>query len=116
MKAVILLGHGSRDPLWREPMDAVASRVAARGVAVRCAFVELQEPDLAAAAAALVREGATHLTVVPLFLGAGRHARVDVPRMADDLRRTHESLVIELRPFVGDDARVLDLLASIASE
>jgi sirohydrochlorin cobaltochelatase len=113
MKAVILFGHGSRDPQWREPMDAVASRVAARGIAVRCAFLELQTPDLLAAAQELVAEGATLITVVPMFLGSGRHAREDLPRLADELRRLHPELRVELREPVGENPRVLDLLAEL---
>jgi sirohydrochlorin cobaltochelatase len=113
-RAVILFGHGSRDPLWRQPMDAVAARLAARGTSVRCAFLELQQPDLAAAAGQLVEEGATHIAIVPMFLGAGRHARDDLPRLADELRSNHPALQIELRPLVGEDPRVLDLLADIA--
>jgi sirohydrochlorin cobaltochelatase len=116
MKAVILFGHGSRDPQWRQPMDAVASRLAAQGIAVRCAFLELQAPDLATAAAELVAGGATVLTVVPMFLGAGRHAREDLPLLAEAVRRTHPGVAVRLRTAVGEDPRVLDLLARIAGE
>jgi sirohydrochlorin cobaltochelatase len=115
-RAVILFGHGSRDPLWRQPMDAVAGRIAATGVAVRCAFLELQAPDLAAAASELIAEGATRLSVVPMFLGAGRHAREDLPRLAEEVRCGHPGVNLELRPPVGEDPRVLDLLAAISRE
>jgi sirohydrochlorin cobaltochelatase len=94
-------------------MDAVASRVAGRGVAVRCAFLELQAPDLSTAANELVAEGATRITIVPMFLGSGRHAREDLPRLTDELRGLHPSLEIELRQPVGENPRVLDLLAEL---
>ena len=116
MNAVILFGHGSRDPQWRQPMDAVASRLAAQGIPVRCAFLELQAPDLATAAAELVAEGATVLSVVPMFLGAGRHAREDLPLLTEAVRRAHPGVAVRLRPAVGEDPRVLDLLARIAAE
>ena len=46
-RAVILFGHGSRDPLWRQPMEAVAARLARRrpDVPVRCAYLELEQPE-----------------------------------------------------------------------
>ncbi|MBC5764310.1 sirohydrochlorin chelatase [Ramlibacter albus] len=113
-RAVILFGHGSRDPLWRAPMDAVAERVAAQGLPVRCAFLELQPPDLATAAAELAEGGATQLTIVPMFLGMGRHAREDLPRLVQDLQRLRPGLQVHVRPAVGEDPRVLELLASIA--
>lgn len=117
-QAVILFGHGSRDPLWRRPMEAVALRMRQQrpDVAVRCAFLELEQPDLSAAAAALVAAGAAEVTVVPLFLGAGRHARQDLPVLVEAARKAHPGVSFSLRPSIGEDARVLDLLARIALE
>lgn len=115
-RAVILFGHGSRDPQWRAPMDAVAERIAANGVTVRCAFLELTQPDLQGAVAELVALGATRIAVVPMFLGAGRHARADLPRLVDELKGVHAGLQLDLRLSVGEDPRVLDLLARIAGE
>ena len=116
MKAVVLFGHGSRDPQWRLPMDAVAQRLRAQGVAVRCAFLELQGPGLPAAVAELARDGATAITVLPMFLGAGRHAREDLPRLVADARAAHPGIAFDVRPAVGEDARLLDLLARLALE
>jgi sirohydrochlorin cobaltochelatase len=118
MKAVILLGHGSRDPLWRQPIEAVAQRLHAAHpeIAVHCAYLELEQPDLAAAAAIAVRDGAQELTVMPLFLGTGKHAREDLPRLVQELRRQHPAARVTLRKPVGDDPRVLELLAAIAAE
>jgi sirohydrochlorin cobaltochelatase len=117
-KAVILLGHGSRDPLWRRPIEAVAERLAREHaeLAVCCAYLELQQPDLAAAAAQLAAGGAQRITIVPMFLGTGKHGRDDPPRLLEELRRTHPAIHFELRPPVGEDQRVLDLLAAIAAE
>jgi sirohydrochlorin cobaltochelatase len=115
---IILFGHGSRDPLWRRPIEAVAARLLAAHpeLAVACAYLELQQPDLASAAAALVDEGATGITIVPMFLGTGRHAREDVPVLLDQLRLAHPGVRFKLQPPVGEDPRVLDLLATIAVE
>ena len=118
MKGVILLGHGSRDPLWRKPMEAVAARIAEREPAlmVRCAYLERDQPDLYGAAAELVAAGVRSLSVMPMFLGAGRHAREDLPALIEDLRVRQPGLWVQLKAPVGEDTRVLDLLAAIASE
>ena len=117
-RAVILFGHGSRDPLWRQPIDAVAARLRARqpGLAVECAFLELTAPDLATAGAALAAAGSRQVTIVPMFLGAGRHAREDLPVLVAQLRLAHPAIEFKLQPAVGEDARLLDLLAQIAGE
>ena len=118
MKAVILFGHGSRDPLWRLPMEQVATRVRTRhpGTPVRCAFLELEQPDLGGAVRELVQAGAGELTIVPMFLGAGRHAREDLPALVQQLQAAHPKVRFLLQKPVGEDERVLDLLAKIALE
>ena len=118
MLAVILFAHGSRDPLWRRPMEAVAVRMRADSpeVPVRCAYLELTAPDLPAAAAELLALGATAIRVVPVFLGTGKHAREDLPLVMDQLRADHPTVTWELRPAVGEDARLLDLIATLALE
>jgi len=117
-KAIILLGHGSRDPLWRQPIEAVAARMAGQDTAtpVRCAYMELEQPDLAAAAGELVAVGATRVTIVPMFLGTGKHARADMPLQVEQLRQAHPRVRFELQRPVGEDPRVLALLAAIALE
>ena len=117
-RAIILFGHGSRDPLWRRPMDAVAALLTARApdLPVRCAFLELTAPDLATAAGELVAKGVKHITVVPMFLGTGRHVREDLPTLLDHFRHACPQVEFVLQPPVGEDARVLELLARIAVE
>jgi len=117
-RGIILVGHGSRDPLWRAPIEAVAARLAARepAIATRCAYLELQQPDVPAAAAELARCGVASVTLVPMFLGTGKHARDDLPRQLQQLRAAHPRVDFRLQPSIGEDARVLDLLAAIALE
>ena len=117
-KAIILFGHGSRDPLWRLPMETVATRLrtAQPGVPVRCAFLELEQPDLGTAAGDLVAGGATEITIVPMFLGAGRHAREDLPELVRHMEAARPEVRFVLQRPIGEDGRVLDLIAKIASE
>lgn len=115
---VILFAHGSRDPLWHLPMQAVAAQVAANApqVQVVCAFLELTTPDLPTAAAQLVAQGAQQLTVVPMFLGVGRHVREDLPLLMDALRQQHPGVDIVLQAAVGENPQLVALLAKIALE
>lgn len=117
-KAIVLFGHGSRDPLWRLPMETVAARLRTLqpDTPVRCAYLELDEPDLRTAASALVAGGADRVTVVPMFLGTGRHAREDLPALVRTLEAEHPAVTFVLQQPVGQDVRVLDLIAKIALE
>ena len=118
MYCVILFAHGSRDPLWHRPVEAVAARMRALAphVPVRCAYLELSTPALPQAAAELVAAGATSVRIVPMFLGTGRHAREDLPALVETLRASHPATRFELLPAVGEDPRVIELLASLALE
>lgn len=116
--AIVLFGHGSRDPLWRQPIEAVAARLQDRqpDLAVRCAYLELTAPDLSTAVAGLVGVGARMVTIVPMFLGTGRHAREDLPALVSQLRTDYPEVTFRQQPAVGEDPRLLDLLAQIALE
>jgi sirohydrochlorin cobaltochelatase len=113
---IILFGHGSRDPLWRLPMESVAARILALQPAarVRCAYLELCDPDIHHAAADLIASGADHIRVFPLFLGVGKHAREDLPLLIAQLREAHPGFPIDLMPAAGEHLAVVDLLASLS--
>jgi sirohydrochlorin cobaltochelatase len=117
-RAIVLFGHGSRDPLWRLPMESVAARLRAAqpGTPVRCAYLELEAPDLPTVAAELVSEAASQVTIVPMFLGTGRHAREDLPRIVGQLEASYPAVAFTLQKPVGEDIRVLELIARIALE
>lgn len=116
MQATILFGHGSRDPVWRVPIDTVAQRMLTIDplCCVRCAFLEITAPDLASTTAELVALGVNTITIVPMFLGVGRHAREDLPVLVSELQRNYPQVSFLLNPSVGEDARVVELLAQIA--
>ena len=113
---IVLFAHGSRDPLWRLPMETVAARLRAMQPAtpVRCAYLELTTPDLPQAVADLVAQGASDITVVPMFLGTGRHAREDLPVLMDALRVAHPEAQFTVQVAVGEDPRMTALMADIA--
>lgn len=114
--AIVLFGHGSRDALWHLPIQTVAERIriSSPSTLVTCAYLELTEPSLAAASAVLVESGVRRITILPMFLGVGRHAREDLPALITELKQNHPNVVFEVQPAVGENPEVLDLLAKIA--
>jgi sirohydrochlorin cobaltochelatase len=117
-RAIVLFAHGSRDPQWHRPIEAVARTLtlAQPDVPVRCAYLELSTPDLATACRELIEAGSGLISVVPLFLGVGRHAREDLPLLVEQLRAEHPAVAFALKTAVGEDPRLIALLADIASE
>lgn len=117
-RAVVLFAHGSRDPLWHKPMEAVAAQVVAGQpeLVVRCAYLELSVPDLNTVCAELITAGAQQIAILPMFLGVGRHAREDLPQLLEQLRGKYPSVQFDLKAAVGEDPRLVRLLAQIAAE
>ena len=115
-RAVVLFAHGARDPLWRKPVETVAARLRERDASamIACAYLELTEPDLQSVVQTLVNEGASSIRVVPMFLGVGRHAREDLPLLMTELRALYPKVVFELQQSIGEDQRLIDLIADIA--
>jgi len=114
--AIVLFAHGSRDPLWHQPMLKVAARIQdiAPQSLVRCAYLELTSPDLPTTVQELSALGVTQVRIVPMFLGVGRHAREDLPQLVAQLRVDHPHLNIQLQAAVGEDERMVYLLADMA--
>jgi sirohydrochlorin cobaltochelatase len=113
-QGLILLAHGARDPRWREPFERLLERICAKRpeLAVRLAFLELMAPDLLVAGEELVAAGSNPLRVVPVFFGQGGHVRDDVPGLVDALRKQCPGVGVTLSRAAGEDAGVIDALAS----
>ena len=116
--AVVVFAHGSRDPLWRGPVEAVAARIAQRapGAWVACAYLELCPPTLPEAVASALAAGARRVRVLPLFFGMGKHAREDLPALVSELQALHPEVRLELMRPAGEDERLTALLAELALE
>lgn len=115
---VVVFAHGSRDPQWREPVEAVAHRIAHSRPDVRvvCAYLESCAPDLQSAVADLEQQGVCAVRVLPVFLGLGKHLREDLPQLRQSLRNTFPAITFEWLPAVGEDERLTRLLANMALE
>lgn len=111
-RAILLFGHGSRDPRWTAPFEAVRDAVARSlpDAAVRLAYLEHSPPDLDAAVAALAADGHRGVDLVPLFLGAGGHVRRDIPEQAL-LASARHGVEVRVRPFIGEAPDVVEAIA-----
>ena len=118
LAGIVLFAHGSRDPQWHKPMEAVAAHIAAASAQtpVECAYLEISTPDLTTATQKLIARGVNAITVVPLFLGVGKHAREDLPQLVTNLQSNHPEVQFTLQPAVGEDLRLIQLIANIAME
>jgi sirohydrochlorin ferrochelatase len=115
--ALIVLGHGSRNPAaTAQFMELVEQLRSRRDEPVLPAFMELAEPGLDAAVAEAVAGGATEIVVQPCFLFDGMHIRRDIPGMLSGFAAQHPDVAFRFgRPF-GADPRLAEILIERAGE
>ncbi|THF61303.1 sirohydrochlorin chelatase [Pseudothauera rhizosphaerae] len=116
-EALILFGHGARDPEWAGPMRRVRELLAAQApeLRVELAFLEFMAPTLDEAIGRLVADGACRVTVLPMFLAQGGHLKRDLPALVDAARACHPGTAFTLAPAVGEDDGVLAAMAAYAA-
>lgn len=116
MKAILLYGHGARNPEWAKPFHRIRDAIKARDprALVEPGFLELMRPTFDEGVACLLDQGATRIVVVPIFMAAGSHVSKDLPRLAGDAMDRHPGLVIELAAPVGEVDSVLAAMADYA--
>ena len=112
-RALILFAHGARAASWAAPFERLRDTLGAQlpGVPVTLAFLELMEPRLPPAVDALVAQGVSDITVVPVFLGQGGHLLRDLPALADGIRAAHPGLQLQLVGAIGEDPGVQAAMA-----
>ncbi|GAA5169485.1 CbiX/SirB N-terminal domain-containing protein [Viridibacterium curvum] len=114
--AIVLFGHGARDPEWAGPIRRLADAIRAQSPAqaVSLAFLEFMSPTLPEAVEQLIAGGAKQVTVVPVFLAQGGHVRRDVPEMLERLRAAHPAVSLRLAAALGESDAVIAAMAQVA--
>jgi sirohydrochlorin cobaltochelatase len=112
-KGLILLAHGSRDPMWSAPIRAIADRIRARdpSISVGLAFLEFTLPAFPEAVATMIADGIDAIDVAPLFLGQGGHLKRDVTALIDAARAAHPGASMTALPALGESAEMVEAIA-----
>ncbi len=116
MKGIILFGHGSRTAEYVRPFERIRDAMAAQQpeAMVELGFLELTQPSLDESIECMVRRGVTAISVVPIFIGPGRHVLKDLPQLAANAMDRHPTLEISLAAPVGEAQEVIDAMAKFA--
>lgn len=123
--AVLLVGHGTRDPVGCQQFFALFREIERRlpGRRIQPCFLEHAEPSVPAAIDRLVQKGTDSVAVVPLFFFAAGHAKVDLPRLLAEAGARHPHLTFHLdqvlgvqQPLVQACQEALERLGSLDSQ
>lgn len=114
--ALLIAGHGSRDPAGVGEFLSLSERVRALlpGVEVAGGFIELSSPSLQGAVAELALRGVAEIVAVPLMLLAAGHAKNDIPASIARERIRHPRLRLRYARDLGIHPDLLELVAERA--
>jgi sirohydrochlorin ferrochelatase len=118
MKALLLVAHGSRSPesnneiisLTRSLRAHIAHAAEQKFEIVKCAFLELAEPDIDAGISSLVEQGVDNITLLPYFLARGKHVNRDIPEIIAAAQSRFPGVTVDLIPHIGEAANMCKLL------
>ena len=112
---LILIGHGSRSPNWRKPLDARVHELqkSLGEDQVGVAFMEWNQPTLAEAIAIGLAEGVQRFWVLPMFLSSGGHVERDIESEIQRLRVEHNQIDMCLMDSFGEQPIVTAALHTL---
>ena len=112
-RAVIIIGHGSKQRGFQAAMERVAAalRRGRRFGVVLCAYLEITKPLIPEAIGRCVQKGAKEIIVLPYFLLTGRHVEQDIPRIAAEARKKYKGKArIKLAPYLGYHGKIVEVV------
>ena len=112
-QALVLFAHGSRDAEWSQPFERIASSLEKKlpAFAVKTAYLEAMRPSLDEVLAALAAKKATHIRIVPVFLGQGGHLKNDLPKLVAAAAEAYPGIEIALDAAIGEQPPVVAAIA-----
>jgi sirohydrochlorin cobaltochelatase len=112
--AVLLCGHGSRDPeaIREFELAAAALRPRLSGFDFATGYLEFARPTIRDALAALTARGARRILAIPAMLFAASHVKNDLPWEMNSFLADHPEIDVRLGRDLGIDPKLLSAAAA----
>jgi sirohydrochlorin cobaltochelatase len=110
--ALLVVGHGSRDPRGAREFHELVALVRERdpALAVEGGFIELSRPPISECVSRLVGSGARRIAAVPLMLLAAGHAKDDIPATLVREKTSHPGIDFGYGRALGIRPELLELM------
>lgn len=115
--ALLLIGHGSRDP---EAVDEYRDFATGLGERLRLpvypCFLEFADPPIVEGIRACIEAGAGQVVALPLFLGPAGHQKNDVPTILNWARQQWPQVSFKYGVPLGPQPQIINALSQRAAE
>lgn len=119
MKAILLVGHGSRDSEGNEQVRKMIEQLSTQldpTVFIEMCFLEFEKPTIEQGFQACVEKGAASVYVIPLMLLAAGHSKIHIPVAIDEAKKKYPQVQFTYgRPF-GIHEEILKICKSRLEE
>ncbi|WP_408010303.1 sirohydrochlorin chelatase [Pseudalkalibacillus sp. A8] len=104
MKAVLLVGHGSRDPEGNEQVRQFIHKLKPQlepSLLVETCFLEFELPTISQGIDTCVMKGASHVIVIPIMLLPAGHSKIHIPAAIDEAKEKYPSIQLTYGRPIG---------------
>jgi sirohydrochlorin cobaltochelatase len=110
--ALLVVGHGSRDPRGAREFHELVDHVRRRNpsLSVEGGFIELSRPPISECVDRLAQRGAQSVAAVPLMLLAAGHAKDDIPATLVREKMSHPGMSFSYGRALGIRPELLELM------
>ncbi|MCR4436336.1 MAG: CbiX/SirB N-terminal domain-containing protein [Clostridiales bacterium] len=112
MKGILILAHGSKRLETERIVNSLVEKVKSKTgeTLVYPAFLQFSDQNLEKGVDYLVKEGADHIRIMPMFLFDGVHVTQDIPNELETIKARYPGVEIKMAAHIGDDDRIADII------
>ncbi|KGL43300.1 hypothetical protein BMT55_14335 [Listeria newyorkensis] len=109
MKAIMYVAHGSRLPEKNREFRAFVAKITRKRpeTCQKIAFLEKEDETMLLVGEAMMEEGATEITVVPMLLFPAMHATKDIPEHVANLQAAHPNVAFRIADTFGAEPETI---------
>lgn len=113
MKAVLFVGHGSRDAEGNEEVRQYIDRMKANmpeHLLIETSFLEFEKPTINEGIDTCVEKGASHVYIIPIILLPAGHSKIHIPACIDEAKEKYPHIGFTYGRPIGSHETVLEIL------
>lgn len=115
MKAVLFVGHGSKDEEGNEQIRKFVEKVRpklAKQLWSETCFLEFGKPSIPTGIENCIKQGATEIYLIPIILLQAGHSKIHIPAAIDEAKEKYPSITFTYGRPIGIHEKTLDILSN----
>ncbi|MDO6527854.1 sirohydrochlorin chelatase [Motilimonas sp. 1_MG-2023] len=121
MKALVVIAHGSRNPLANEELQKMVLQLSQQPENnqfdfFKAGYLELASPSINECLDELLEKGVTEFVIFPYFLNSGVHVLKDIPKVVTHYQTTYPDHQFSLLTHFGAAPGILGLVTQLVAQ